>query len=415
MPGQWPKSVRLFYVAALIFLASDHKGEMMNNFRYYNPTTIIFGKGTIAKLDELVKKKQKVLLLYGGGSIKKNGVYEQVVKALGKRNVLEFGGIEPNPDYATLMKAVRVVQKKDVDLLLAVGGGSVIDGAKFISLAAKFDGDPWHILSKGAAAQCTKALPIGTVLTLPATGSEFNKGSVISRREKRVKFSFNSDLVFPKFSILDPETTYSLPIKQVRNGIVDAYVHVLEQYLTYPVGGIVQDRQAEALLLALIEVAPAAMQTDPVSYDGRANYMWAASNALNLLIGMGVPQDWSTHNIGHELTALYGLDHAETLATVLPWLLWYKRDQKQAKLLQYGQRVFGIHEGSDDEQVNRTIEATAQFFHSLGMPTTLSAYKIDPEEAASTIRHRLTKRDWKSGEHADISPEDAANILRLSC
>ena len=386
----------------------------MNDFRYYNPTTIIFGKGTIAKLDELVKKKQKVMLLYGGGSIKKNGVYEQVMKALGKRKVLEFGGIEPNPDYETLMKAVSIVQKKDVDMLLAVGGGSVIDGAKFISLAAKYDGNSWHLLSKGAAQDCTKAIPFGTVLTLPATGSEFNKGSVISRREKRVKFSFQSTLVFPKFSILDPETTYSLPIKQVRNGLVDAFVHVMEQYMTYPVGGIVQDRQAEALLLALIETAPAAMQTDPVSYDGRANFMWAASNALNTLIGSGVPQDWTTHNIGHELTALYGLDHAETLAAVLPWLLWYKRGQKQAKLLQYGQRVFGITEGSDEQRVDRAIEATAQFFHSLGMPTTLTAYKIDPEEAASSINRRLTKREWKAGEHADIGPEDAANILRLS-
>ena len=387
----------------------------MNNFRYYNPTTILFGKGTIARLDELVKKKQKVLMLYGGGSIKKNGVYDQVITALGKRKVLEFGGIEPNPDYDTLMKAVEIVQKKDVDFLLAVGGGSVIDGVKFIALAAKFDGNPWHILSKGAAQDCTQAIPFGTVLTLPATGSEFNKTSVISRREKKVKFSFQSSLVFPQFSILDPETTYSLPVKQVRNGLVDAFVHVIEQYLTYPVGAIVQDRQAEALLLALIETAPAAMQTDPVSYDGRANYMWAASNALNTLIGSGVPQDWATHGIGHEITALYGLDHAETLAAVLPWLLWYKRYLKQAKLLQYGQRVFGITNGSDSERIDRTIEATAQFFHSLGMPTTLSAYKIDVEKAASLISRRLSKREWKAGEHADVLAQDAAMILRMSC
>lgn len=387
---------------------------MMNNFRYYNPTTIVFGKGTIAKLDELVNKKQKILLLYGGGSIKKNGVYDQVMKALGKRKVLEFGGIEANPDYATLMQAVEIVRKKDVDFMLAVGGGSVIDGTKFISLAAKYEGNPWHILTKGAAKDCTEALPFGSVLTLPATASEFNKNSVISRREKKVKFSFGSDLVFPKFSILDPETTYSLPIKQVRNGLVDAFVHVMEQYMTYPAGGIVQDRQAEALLLAIIETAPSAMQLDPISYDGRANYMWAASNALNTLIGAGVPQDWATHSIGHELTALYGLDHAETLAAVLPWLLWYKRDQKRAKLLQYGQRIFGINQGTETERVDRTIEATSQFFHSLGMPTTLSAYKINAEDAASIIGRRLSKRDWKAGEHSDILPEDAANILRLS-
>jgi len=386
----------------------------MNNFRYYNPTSIFFGKGSIAKLGDLVKKKAKVLLLYGGGSIKQNGVYDQVVKALGSRKIYEFGGIEPNPDYATLMKAVRVVQKKEIDLMLAVGGGSVIDGTKFISLAARYDGDPWHILTKGAARDCKKAVPFGTVLTLPATGSEFNKNSVISRREKRVKFSFASDLVFPKFSILDPEVTYSLPIKQVRNGIVDAFVHVTEQYLTYPSSSIVQDRQAEALLLSLVELAPEAMESDPPSYDGRANYMWAASNALNHLISMGVPEDWATHAIGHELTALYGLDHAETLAIVLPWLFWYKREQKAEKLAQMGERVFGIKPGKNVDMVDATILATAEFFQSLGMPTTLSAFDIDPDEAATIVEHRLAKRDWKAGEYQDILAADAANILRMS-
>ncbi|MEA4811584.1 MAG: iron-containing alcohol dehydrogenase [Anaerolineaceae bacterium] len=386
----------------------------MDNFRYYNPTTIFFGKGSIRKLSDLIKKKDKVLLLYGGGSIKQNGVYDQIIEALGKRKVIEFGGIEPNPDYATLMKATKLVQKKEIDFMLAVGGGSVIDGTKFVSLAARYEGEPWHILTKDAAKDCTKAVPFGSVLTLPATGSEFNKHSVISRREKRVKFSFSSDLVYPKFSILDPETTFSLPGKQVRNGLVDAYLHVMEQYLTFPAGGIVQDRQAEALLLALIEAAPAAMQMNPPDYTGRANYMWAASNALNSLIGVGVPQDWSTHAIGHELTALYGLDHAETLAIVLPWLLWYKREQKQDKLIQYGQRVFGIKSGSSAEKVDQAIVATSKFFHSLGMPTTLTAYNIDPEEAASIIEHRLNKRGWVAGEHEDITPQDAAAIIRLS-
>lgn len=387
----------------------------MKNFRFFNPTEIIFGKGTIAKLKDRLPKKAKVMVLYGGGSIKRNGVYDQVMAALGKHRVVEFGGIEANPDYSTLMKAVKEVQKKKIDFLLAVGGGSIIDGTKFVALASEYKGDnPWHLLTRGEASKATCALPFGSVLTLPATGSEFNHNSVISRREKRVKFSFASDLVFPQFSILDPETTYTLPLKQVRNGIVDAYMHILEQYLTYPAGGIVQDRQAEGLLLALIDCAPKAMQTDPVDYDGRANYMWAASNALNHLIGVGVPQDWATHSIGHELTALYGLDHAETLAAILPWLCWYKREQKKEKLLQYGERVFGIKSGELDDRVDQTILATAAFFQSVGMPTTLSSYDVDPDEAAEIIQKRFEKRGTTLGEHDDIDGATAAAIVRMS-
>jgi len=313
------------------------------------------------------------------------------------------------------MKAVRLVKEKKINFLLAVGGGSVIDGTKFIALASEYEGEnPWHLLTRGEAGKAAKAVPFGTVLTLPATGSEFNRNSVISRREKKVKFSFASDLVFPKFSILDPETTYTLPIKQVRNGIVDAYMHIMEQYLTFPANGIVQDRQAEALLMSLIDCAPKAMQTEPIDYDGRANYMWAASNALNHLIGVGVPQDWATHSIGHELTALYGLDHAETLAAVFPWLIWYKREQKQEKLLQYGERVFNIKKGTAAERIDQTILATAAFFQSVGMPTTLTSYDVDPDKAAKEIKKRFEKRGTTLGEHNDIDGVAAAAIVRMS-
>jgi NADP-dependent alcohol dehydrogenase len=388
----------------------------MNNFRYFNPTEIFFGKGSIAKLESLVPKKAKVMLLYGGGSIKTNGVHSQVMKALKKHKVIEFGGIEPNPDYTTLKKALKEVKKEEVNFLLAVGGGSVIDGTKFVALTSKYKGkSPWDILcKKGAATQVKKALPFGTVLTLPATGSEFNRGAVISRREKRLKTEFSSDLVFPKFSILDPETTYTLPLKQVRNGIVDAFVHVTEQYLTYPVNAILQDRQAEALLLSLVELAPAAMKTDPCDYDARANLMWAAANALNSLISRGVPQDWATHEIGHEITALYGLDHAETLAAILPSLLRYKKDQKQEKLLQYGERIFGITSGKREDRVEKAIAATEAFFQSLEIPTNLSVYGIDPDEAARIVEKRFDKRGTKLGEHGDIEAKDAAAILRMS-
>ena len=387
----------------------------MKNFEFFNPTRIIFGKGTIAKLSKRVPRKAKVMLLYGGGSIKENGVYDQVMDALKKHEVLEFGGIEANPDYATLLKAIKRVRKKQVDFLLAVGGGSVIDGTKFISLASPNESiDPWDILVRDSAKGLKKAIPFGTVLTLPATGSEFNHNAVISRRETEEKLSFATNLVYPRFSILDPETTYSLPKNQLRNGLVDAFVHVMEQYLTYPAGAVVQDRQSEALLMTIMEIAPAVLRTDPPDYDARASLMWVCSNALNHLIGVGVPQDWATHSIGHELTALYGLAHAESLAVVLPWLLWVKRDQKREKLLQYGYRVMDQKMQKYSERIDRTIEATAAFFQSIGMPTTLTSYGVDPDEAAAKVQARWEARGWSLGEHNDITGATAAEVLRLS-
>ena len=387
----------------------------MNNFEFYNPTRIIFGEGSIAKIKKLIPRKARVLMLYGGGSIKRNSVYLQVADALRKHVLFEFAGIEPNPDYATLMKAVKSVKKNKIDFLLAVGGGSVIDGAKFVSVAARYKGeDPWDIIAQGLGSTIKKALPLGVVLTLPATGSEMNRNSVISNRAKGQKRSFGSEKVFPKFSILDPKVTYSLPKEQVRNGLVDAYVHILEQYMTYPVGAVVQDRQAEALLLAIHEIALPALETDPPDYKARANYMWVCTNALNHLIGVGVPQDWSTHGIGHALTALYGLAHAESLAVVLPWLLWYKQEQKQEKLLQYGYRVLDQKMQKYSERVDRTIETMAAFFQSLGMPTTLTAYGLDPDKVAEEVQAYLEAEGFTRGEHRDITALEAGEILRLS-
>ena len=387
----------------------------MNDFQYFNPTRIIFGAGSIAKIKKLIPGKARVMLLYGSGSIKKNGVYMQVADALRKYELFEFGGIEPNPDYSTLMKAVKSVKKNKIDFLLAVGGGSVIDGTKFISVASLYQGeDPWDIVAQGLGSSIKKALSIGVVLTLPATGSEMNRNSVISNRAIGDKRSFASEKVFPKFSILDPKVTYSLPREQIRNGLVDAYVHILEQYLTYPVGADVQDRQAEALLLAIHDIAPRALQTDPPDYDARANYMWVCTNALNHLIGVGVPQDWATHGIGHSLTALYGLAHAESLAVVLPWLLWYKREQKQDKLLQYGYRVLDQKMQKYSDRIDHTIEALSAFFQSLGMPTTLTSYGLDPDKVAEEVQSHLEAEGFARGEHRDVTAADAAAILRLS-
>ncbi|HMZ87289.1 MAG TPA: iron-containing alcohol dehydrogenase, partial [Giesbergeria sp.] len=295
----------------------------MLNFEFHNPTRIVFGQGKVADLARLVPAQARVLVLYGGESARRTGTLDEVRAALGARSVSEFGGIEPNPSYETLMRAVAQVRAEHIDYLLAVGGGSVIDGTKFVAAAACFDGEPWDILlQRGRNVQ--RALPLASVLTLPATGSEMNNGGVVTRKATQAKLSFSSVHCFPQFSVLDPTKTYTLPPAQIANGLVDAYVHVMEQYLTYPVQARPQDRFAEGLLQTLVEIAPGAL-AEPPDYDHRANLMWTATLALNGLIGAGVPQDWATHMIGHELTALYGIDHARTLAIVLPSLMQSQR------------------------------------------------------------------------------------------
>lgn len=360
----------------------------MNNFSFQNPVKLLFGKGQISKLSKEIPEDARILFLYGGGSIKANGVHDQVLKALAGRNFVEFAGVEPNPTYETLMQAVEVCRTRGLDFILAVGGGSVADGAKFIAAAVHFKGEPWDILSRGAL--ITSALPIGVVLTLPATGSEMNKGSVISRKATREKLAFGSPHVFPRFSILDPETTYSLPPRQIANGIIDAFVHVTEQYLTYPNHAPLQDRFAESILLTLIEEGPKTLAA-PQDYDARANVMWCATMALNGLIGLGVPQDWATHSIGHELTALHGLDHAQTLAIVLPNLLDVMRESKREKLLQYAERIWGITQGKSPERIEKAIAKTRAFFESLGVSTHLDAYGVSPEVVPLVVT-RLSER-----------------------
>lgn len=381
----------------------------MQNFEFYNPTKIVFGTETIARLADLVPSDARVMILYGGASARENGTLDEVRTALGARCIREFGGIEPNPTYETLLRAVAQIRAEKLDYLLAVGGGSVIDGTKFVAAAVNFPGDPWGILLE-AGQNIESALPFGAVLTLPATGSEMNNGSVITRQETQAKLPFRSRHVFPQFSILDPSKTYTLPPRQIANGVVDAFVHTVEQYLTYPVGGMAQDRFAEGLLQTLIEVGPQALAT-PEDAAVRANLMWVATLALNGLIGAGVPQDWSTHMIGHELTAAYGIDHARTLAIVLPAMLNERREQKHAKLLQYGQRVWGIDSGSDEQRVTATIEATRDFFERMGLPTHLSAYDLG-HDAIDLVISQLTAHGMTQlSEHADVTPEVSRRVL----
>ncbi|MGZ5051923.1 MAG: iron-containing alcohol dehydrogenase [Methylobacter sp.] len=384
----------------------------MLNFDFYNPTHIAFGEGKIADLDRLVPANARVIVLYGGQSARGNGTLDQVHQALGNRYVEEFGGIEPNPTYETLMKAVEQIRANKLDFLLAVGGGSVIDGTKFIAAAVEFDGDPWQImLQRGANVR--KALPFGSVLTLPAAGSEMNAGAVVSRTEFKAKLVFMSSLVYPKFSILDPTRSYTLPPRQLANGIVDAYTHIMEQYLTYPVNAMVQDRFAEGLLLTLIELGPEVL-AKPQDYDLQANFMWTATMALNGLIGAGVPQDWATHMIGHEITALHGLDHAQTLAIVLPAMMSQRRNAKREKLLQYAERVWGLHTGGEFERIDASIDCTRAFFESLGVKTRLSDYQIGVDAIPALVDSLEAHGMVQLGERGEITLDVSRKVLEAS-
>ncbi|WP_326543388.1 iron-containing alcohol dehydrogenase [Pseudorhodoferax sp.] len=380
----------------------------MHNFSLHAPTKVLFGQGQIARIADEIPADARVLVTYGGGSVERNGVLAAVRAALGARFAVEFGGIEPNPDHATLVQAVDLGRRERVDHVLAVGGGSVIDGSKFIAAALHYAGAPWEILTEAAAGRLAldSAVPLGVVLTLPATGSETNDGAVISRRATGDKLVFKSPHVFPRFAVLDPTVTYSLPPRQTANGVVDAFVHVVEQYLTVPVDAKVQDRLAEGILLTLVEDGPRVLVA-PEDYAARANVMWAATMALNGFVGAGVPQDWATHMIGHELTAIHGLDHAQTLAVVLPAMLQLRRHHKRAKLLQYADRVWGLRDGSEDARIDGAIAATRGFFERMGVPTQVAGYGIRAPRIAEILAklqdHGMTALGEQGGVTLDVS------------
>ena len=386
----------------------------MLNFELYNPTNLVFGKGQIEKLSTLVPQGAKILITYGGGSIFKNGIHAQVIENLKGFEIVEFGGIEANPHFETLMKAVAVVKEQNIDFILAVGGGSVIDGTKFISAAAKFEGNPIDILQKRLLIKdLSNVIPFGTILTLPATGSEMNSGSVVTIESTKEKLAFGGSALFPKFSICDPTVIESLPKRQLQNGVVDAYTHVLEQYLTYVHEGFLQDRIAEGILQTLVEIGPKVVE-NPKDYALASNFMWSCTMALNGLIQKGVPQDWATHMIGHELTALYGIDHARTLAVVGPNLYRVMFDTKKGKLAQYGQRIFNLT-GTEDEIAKEAIEKTVEFFHTMGMDTKLSDYTTEYDKTADFIVNRFEERGWLGlGEKQNITLEKVRSIVEMS-
>lgn len=387
----------------------------MRNFEFKNPTKIIFGKGEIAKLSKEIPKGAKVFMLYGGGSIKANGIYGQVRKALDGFEVVEFGGIPANPEYSVLMEALELIKTQGITFMLAVGGGSVIDGTKFLKAVTGLGtDDPWDILKKGMRLEEGKGVPFGTVLTLPATGSEMNSGYVISRKETNEKLSAGGPGLFPEFSILDPEVVKSIPPRQLANGVADAYTHVLEQYMTYPDNAWLQDRIAESIMQTLQQVAPRLLN-EPFDYATAANFMWSCTMALNGLIQKGVPTDWAVHMMGHELTAFFGIDHARTLAIIAPSHYLYNFDSKKEKLAQYAERVWNVTNGSIEEKANIAIEQMKSFFHSIGMSTKLSDYTNEYDGTAERIQEIFTNRGWTGlGEHRSLKPEDAKKIVEMS-
>ncbi len=381
----------------------------MLNFEFQCPTKVIFGKGTISKIKNEIPKDAKVLITYGGGSIMKNNVYNQVKEALSDYSTVEFGGIEPNPLYETCIKAVELIKRENIDFILAVGGGSVLDGTKFIAAAACFEGEPWDILSKGAKVE--DALPLASVITLPATGSEMNSGAVISRKETGEKLVFSSQKVYPQFSVIDPETTYSLPTGQTINGIIDTFVHVCEQYATYDVNTPLQDAWALSILETLINEAPKVLK-NPNDYDARANIFWCATCGLNYWISLGCVQDWATHMIGHELTAFYGLDHGQTLAIVMPRLWENRLEVKLDKLAKMGRELYGYHGPDDLASAKFAISSTEDFFRSIGQKTKLAEYGVDANTAAERVYERFNSRGTILGEDGKITPDVVRDILR---
>lgn len=387
----------------------------IQNFNFYNPTRILFGQGQIDKIDKYIPQDAKVLITYGGGSVKRYGTFEKVIKALGRRQWGEFGGIEPNPVYETLLKAVDKIKNEGFNFILAVGGGSVIDGTKFIAAAAQFPGNPMDIFAKGVGQGIAiqDALPFATVLTLPATASEMNSGGVITFKEKKAKLSFGSPHTFPQFSVLDPELTYTLPQRQLNNGICDAFVHVLEAYLTQPIGAMIQDGWSETALRSLISLSPQ-LKEGLNDYQVRANFMWTCTQALNGFMSPGVPEDWSTHSLGHEITAFNGTDHAKTLTPIILATMKVRKEEKFAKIVQYAENVWNVQDGSDEEKYQAAIKATEDFFKSVDMPVRLEEIGVSAEDVDYLVQQLENHQMTALGENKCQSLEISRQIYQTA-
>ncbi|BBI36379.1 iron-containing alcohol dehydrogenase [Cohnella abietis] len=386
----------------------------MNSFELYNPTKLVFGADKIGQLGELVTPYGKrILLVYGGGSIKSSGLYNDVLYQLEGIGAIvhELPGIEPNPRLATVNKGINICRAEKIDFILAVGGGSVIDAAKAIAAGALYDGDVWDFTVRQATIQ--EALPLGTVLTLAATGSEMNGNSVISNWETKQKRAMGSKLIYPKFSILDPKLTYTVPANQTVNGIVDIMSHVFEQYFSLTTDIPLQERFAESILLTVIENGEKALENGS-DYDARANLLLAGTYALNGTLPNGVSTDWATHGIEHEVSAIYDIAHGAGLAIIFPNWMKHVYKERASKFVQYAVRVWGVDPNgkSDDEIALEGIEATRNYFTRIGAPATLGELGINDEQL-DRMAEEATKYG-PIGSFKMLSKEDVLSILTAS-
>lgn len=386
----------------------------MDNFTFYNPTKLIFGKGQLEQLKkEIPTYGKKVLLVYGGGSIKKSGLYDKVTALLKEigAEVFELSGVEPNPRIATARKGVEICKQEGIDFLLAVGGGSVIDCTKLIAAGAKYDGDAWDLVIKKAFAR--EALPFGTVLTLAATGSEMNAGSVITNWETNEKYGWGSPVTFPKFSILDPVHTYTVPKNQTIYGIVDMMSHVLEHYFHLEEKTDFQDRMCESLLLTIMETAPKLL-ADLENYDYRATILYSGTMALNGILNMGYRGDWATHNLEHAVSAVYDIPHGGGLAILFPHWMRHNLAVKPERFKQLAVRVFGVNpEGKTAEEAGlEGIQKLREFWNSIEAPARLADYDIDDSKLDLMADRAMANGEF--GNFKKLNREDTLAIYRAS-
>ena len=386
--------------------------KYMNNYNYCVPTDIRFGKGQIECLaEEIGKVGKKVLLVYGGGSIKKTGLYDKVYEVLKDFEIFELSGIEPNPKVTSVRKGVAICKENGIDAILAVGGGSTIDASKHIACSAFYDGDPWDlVLDKSKA---VKALPIFTVVTICATGSEMNPGAVISNEETKEKLEINTPMLYPKLSVCDPSYLFTLPPRQTAAGTADIISHIFEQYFQPNDGAYITDRLSEAALKTCFKYGTVAMK-EPENYEARSNLMWTSSIALNHLFTFGKGGAWSVHPIEHELSAYYDITHGEGLAILTPkWMRYVLNDTTVKRFAMYARNVWDVDAVDDYEAANAGIDKTEQFFKELGLPSNLGEVGIDDAKLGEMAAEAVRTSGLAARAYVKLEASDVEKIYRM--
>ena len=387
----------------------------MNNFSYYSPTQILFGKDTHLQVGQLLKEKnvKKVLFHYGGGSIHKTGLYTQIITSLQQAEVtfIELGGVKPNPRLDMVRQGVEICKKENIDFILAVGGGSTIDSAKAIAVGAKYNGDVWDFYAKKAVA--TSALPVGTVLTIPAAGSETSPNSVITKEDTNEKLGYGTDLIRPVFAILNPELCYTLPAYQMACGVSDMLAHLMERYFTNTTDVDYTDRVLEASMRSIIQTAPRLLE-NPKDYQAWANIMWAGTMAHNGILGMGREEDWGSHNIEHQLSAVYDIAHGAGLAVIFPAWIKYVYPTNKNRFVQFALRVFHCDAALEniDGVIMQAVEKLQAFYHRMGLPTSLKEMNIDQSHFAQMAKTAV--QFGPTGKFQKLGEEDVYKIYQLA-